>query len=143
MSCAALLELAPWTNALAQNPKAAPVLLTAADVDRVTGLKGTYSEPGRVTCCVDFDLYTADSTDFMTVKFIDASTYEGLKALQSDATPVTGVGDAAYYDATLQVLTFRKGARAVSLQVVPNPTNLAPITREQVTTLARTMASRL
>lgn len=136
------VALAPCGRVVAQGRGAAATLLTSADVERATGLKGTYSEPRPLACCEEFTLFTADSVSFVSGKFMESATYETLKQVQSGATPVPGVGDDAFYDPTLLVLTFRKASRAVSLQVVPNPTG-PEVTQAQLIALAKTMALRL
>lgn len=67
-----------------------------------------------------------------------------LKAASSDAVPVSGIGDAAYWDAGRDSLIFTKGGVMVTVKVAENvrPTSEAAL-RSAAEVLAKTAAGRL
>lgn len=123
-------------------------LLSVADVEMVTGLKGVESVPQDYARMIVGDLNFAqpDGTLLLRVNFWDLKTFEMAKG--GYPYPVDGLGDEAFEGPTGSVqheeLIFRKGDRAVVVaSALDSKTNKPLVSGKPLRELARIIASRM
>ncbi len=140
------LGLASNTTALDPNEK----YLTAADIEKATGMKGINLVPRGSVAGAGGDLNFADSSGelILMVQFTDARNYAGFKAKYAKGT-AAGVGDEAILAAIMpgmaeNLLAFKKGTHCVVLTAFADfVKQKVYLTADQLTALGRIVASRL
>jgi hypothetical protein len=136
----------------------APASLTAADIEKATGLQGVHLVPVTTKGAVPGRDNYADGTGAIVLWFheFDASAFARAKAQPAKTmsgievepklfhAAVTGLGDEAFDSpagATQHALYVRKGHAAFGL--IANTLNRRPLTLEQLKALARIVLSRM
>ena len=132
----------------AANPSAQK-LLTIADVEAVTGVKGVKLVPKDPKKGAGGDVNFAKPDGSLLVMLIAApgTMYDAWKS-QSGAfnASVSGVGDEAFIgpaNVTPYVLFFRKGKNSASISSFLNSDMKPLLTQDQIKALAKLVASRL
>ena len=142
------LRLGLAVTSLAQDPN--EKLLTAADVERVTGMKGIKLVPRGSVAGASGDLNFTDSSGelILMVQFAEARNYAGFKAKYAKGAAV-GIGDEAAMGAMIpgmsdNLLAFKKGTRCVILTAFADfVKQKVYLTADQLTALGKLIASRL
>jgi hypothetical protein len=126
--------------------------LTAADIEKVSGMTGVKSiprDPGK-GAGGNLNFSASDDNLIVMVQFVNKSYYEGYKEVCKGNNEITGLGDQAMRGATIpsypeNLVAFTKGNSCVALTVFANmrETGKNMLTIEQATELARVIASRL
>jgi hypothetical protein len=140
--------------AAAQTPKPAPAayekLLTVADVESATGIKGLKLVPRdpRNGAGGNLNFAQADGSLLLMVTFGDAGLFNAWKAQEGIVnSAVNGVGDEAFNGpkvAAPYVLFFRKGNHAASLSSFLNVDTMKPfLSQDQLRAMAKIIVSRL
>ena len=117
--------------------------LSAAEVEKVTGLSGLHTAAGKYDK-TGFNVLDAKGQIVVSVKDQPASVYEIWK--QAPAQPVAGLGEAAFLSKTGRVasICFKKSGRGIcvsgSTSELPGS---AAVTEAQLMDLARAAASHL
>lgn len=135
-------------TAFAQNPY--EKYLTAADVEKVTGIKGVNLIPRGSVAGAGGDLNFADASGelILMVQFTDAKNYESFKNKYPKGA-VSGVGNQAVQGALMpgmpdNLLVFIKGAHCVALTAFGDfIKKKVYLTTDQLIALGKLMASRL
>ncbi len=142
------LGLCLAASAFSQGPN--EKLLTAADVEKVTGMKGISLVPRGSVAGAGGDLNFTDSSGelILMVQFTDARNYAGFKSKYAKGAAAS-VGDEAILAAVMpglaeNLLAFRKGNRCIVLTAFADfVKQKVYLTADQLTVLGRLVASRL
>ncbi len=151
---ASSVSLAARTPLSGQPPKPAPSayekLLTVADVESATGIKGLKRVPsGSVDGAAgDLNFAQSDGSLLLMVSFGDASLFKAWKTQEGNFnSAVKDVGDEAFNAPKVNapyVLCVRKGNRAFGLSSFLNPDTAKPwLSQDQLRSLAKIILSRL
>ena len=124
--------------------------LTAADVEKVTGVRGVRIIPRGSAAGAGGDLNFADDAGelVLMVQFADARSFAGFKS-KYGKTAVSGVGDQAIQGGSMpgmpdNLLAFTKGTHCVVLTAFGDfVTKKVYLTVDQLTSLGKVIASRL
>lgn len=124
--------------------------LTAADIEKATGLSGVTIIARGSAAGAGGDLNFADGAGelLLMVQFADAKNFAGFKNKYGKA-PVSGVGDQAVQGGSMpdmpdNLLAFTKGTRCVVLTAFGDFVNKKVyLTVDQLTSLGKVIASRL
>jgi hypothetical protein len=124
--------------------------LTAADVEKVTGMKGVRLVPRGSAAGAGGDLNFADDAGelLLMVQFADAKNFAGFKNKYGKGA-VSGVGDQAIQGGSMpgmpdNLLAFTKGTHCVVLTAFGDFVNKKVyLTIEQLASLGKVIASRL
>lgn len=137
----------------AKSAKKHEVLLTVADVEQVTGLKGITLVPFNPARFLGSDLnfVAADGRKILSVEFAKAGQFETYKVLvpKNYKSEIPGVGQEAFMgpdiaDQAPYLLVFRQDGYTVALTVATtSDTRKNMLTIEQLLSLGKTIASRL
>jgi hypothetical protein len=126
--------------------------LTAADIEKVSGMTGVKSIPRDPGKGAGGNLNFAAGDDYLIVmvQIVDKSYYEGYKKVLKGNSEIMGLGDQAMRGATIpsypeNFVVFTKGNTCIALTVFANMKEIGEnmLTIEQTTELARVIASRL
>jgi hypothetical protein len=128
----------------AQAPASYQKLLTIADVEGVTGVKGLKLVPGEG----DLNFAKADGSLLLMVQFGPRNLYDNWKARNGIVnSAVNGIGDEAFKGPSGSapfILFFRKGDHSVSLHSYLNTDDMEPfVSQDQLRSLAKIILSRL
>jgi hypothetical protein len=157
LAFACLSSLATPKPAIAQasKPASAPAnyqkLLTVADVESATGLKGLKLVPRGSTAGAggDLNFVKADGSLFLMVEFGNADLFKQWKAQPGFYnSAVTGVGEEAFNGPkgglSPYVLFFRKGSHSIGLSSFLDTDTMKPmLSQDQLRSIAKTILSRL
>ncbi len=134
----------------AQAPAAYQKLLTVADVESVTGVKGLKLVPRNPVKGAggDLNFAKADGSLLLMVRFGPRSLYDGWKAQDGIVnSTVSGIGDEAFNGPSGMapyVLFFRKADHSVSISSFLNSDDMKPfVPQDQLRALAKIILSRL
>jgi hypothetical protein len=124
--------------------------LTAADVEKVTGMKGVKAIARGSVSAAGGDLNFADAAGelILMVQFTDAKKFAGFKTKYASSA-VPGVGDQAVQGAVMpgmpdNLLAFTKGAQCVVLTAFADfTTNRVYLKIDQLSALGKLIASRI
>ena len=124
--------------------------LTAADVEKVTGVRGVTSIARGAAAGAGGDLNFADDAGelVLMVQFADVKNFAGFKTKYGKA-PVSGVGEQAIEGGSMpgmpdNLLAFTKGTHCVVLTAFGDfATRKVYLTIDQLTSLGKVIASRL
>ncbi len=125
--------------------------LTAADVEKVSGIKGVISVPRNPNKGAggDLNFATSDSNLIVMVQIVGESFYGGYKQYYFKSA-VQGLGDEAMEGATISglpvnLVAFRKGPKCVALTVYVNKDDFRKnmLSPEQIISLAKIIESRI
>jgi len=137
-------------NAQAGQPSASVLkLLSVAEVESATGLKGVKLIPKNIGKGAggDLNFARADGTTLLSVVVAQGmyDMWKGQSVLYN--APVSGIGDEAFSGpagTTPYVIYFRKGKQGVQVGTVANPADLKPLlTLDQLKAIAKIIASHL
>jgi hypothetical protein len=148
------VSLAARTPVEGQTPKPAQSayekLLTVADVESATGIKGLKRvPPGSMEGAAgDLNFAQSDGTLLLMVSIGDASLFKAWKAQEGNFnSAVKDIGDEAFNAPKVKapyVLIVRKGNRAFALSSFLNPDTAKPLlSQDQLLSLAKITVSRL
>ncbi len=149
-----ILETCLWSAivlaaaAFAQNPN--EKYLTAADVEKVTGLKGVREIPRGSAAGAGGDLNFVDASGelILMVQISDAKSFAGFKGKYAKGA-LSGVGDEAVQGSLMpgipdNLLAFRKGTRCIVLTAFADfIKKKVYLTADQLSALGKVMAPRL
>jgi hypothetical protein len=122
--------------------------LSAADIELATGLKGVKQVPQSADADGDLNFARADGKLILSATFVPSSAYASAKSSEEGfKSTIKGVGEEAFVGPLggppLYILVFRKGAYAVILNTELEGTTRARLTIEQLTAIAKIIASRM
>jgi hypothetical protein len=122
--------------------------LSVADVERATGLKGVKQVPRSADADGDLNFAGEDGRLILSATFVPAKAYAAAKSSKEGfKSLLKGVGEEAFVGPLggppLYILVFRKGAFAVILNTELESSTRARLTIEQLTEIAKTIASRM
>jgi hypothetical protein len=122
--------------------------LTIADIEQVTKLKGVQQVPQSADADGDLNFARQDGKLILSATFLPSSAYAGAKSSKEGfKSKIQGVGQEAFVGPVsgppLYILVFRKGAFAVILNTELEGTTRPRLTIEQLTAIAKIVASRM
>ena len=126
--------------------------LTAADVERMSGLKGvfTVSKNAKVAAVGDLNFAHGPDTSLVISVLLHPQVQDAAgfarsftQLLGKDAVHIVGLGDDALWVAGWHAVLVRKGRRTVQLTSGTDARGDWSLTEAQLRELARIMASRL
>ncbi|MBV8520158.1 MAG: hypothetical protein JO197_22380 [Acidobacteria bacterium] len=144
-----VLSAVLFSLVLAASLHAATDLVTAADIEKATGLTGVHKVAKDPAKGAGGELNFAGKDEkLVAIVMISPSMFDFWKKKYAPkCESVSGIGDEAYRtkrSATTQYLFFRKGANAVWIQSMGWTKDYAPVPdAAQLTTLAKVAASRM
>jgi hypothetical protein len=140
------------TTAPAASPAATSDLLTAADVEKVSGLTGIKNVAKGSTTGAggDVNFVGADGTLVVMANFFDGTQFDTFKNSPNYREALSGLGDAAFVGpsadimSTLYIVGFKKGDHTAIFATFFKGTNLQEtmLTIDQLKALAAIVASR-
>jgi hypothetical protein len=147
-----LLAVLAIGSSAAVAPPAVPVdkLLTAADVEKITGQTGVKAVPRNAAIGAGGDLNfgTATGAILVMVQVVDVKYYPQFKSAYF-RTALAGVGEEAFTGITVggtveNFACFKKGAQSVAVTgFVDLKSGKTALTRDQVVAMATIIASRM
>jgi hypothetical protein len=122
--------------------------LTVADIQKVTGLKGVRQVPKSAEADGDVNFALEDGSRLLSATFVPASAFASARSSTGGfKSMIKNVGDEAFVGPSggppLYILVFRKGAQMVILDTELADDKHARIPIEQLTEIAKIMASRI
>jgi hypothetical protein len=122
--------------------------LYVADIERATGLKGVKQVPQSADADGDLNFASEDGKLILSATFVPSSAYAAAKSSKEGfKSTIKGVGEEAFVGPLggppLYILVFRKGAFAVILNTELEDKTRARLTIEQLTEIAKIVASRM
>lgn len=120
--------------------------LKAADIQQATGLKGVTQLPP--TADSDLNFASQDGKVILSASFLPASSFAAARSSEKGfKSSLKGVGEEAFVGPAngppLFVLVFRKGDYTVILNTELDDSNRPRLTLEQITAIAKIVASRM
>jgi hypothetical protein len=122
--------------------------LSLADVQKVSGLSGIKQVPRNAEADGDLNFARQDGKIILSVSIYPASAYASAKSSRTGfKSTVQGIGEEAFIGPAegppLYILAFRKGAHTVIINTELESRTSTRITMEQLTAIAKLMASRM
>lgn len=144
---ACMVFLSPGAAFLAYSPQYAN-FLTVPDIEKVTGLKGVAPTPKTADADGDLNFATKDGKLLLSVSFLPSSAYAGARSSKDGfKNTISGLGEEAFVGpagtSPLFILVFRKAAYTVVLNTELENEKQSRIPIDQLTALAKIIASRM
>ena len=122
--------------------------ITVSDIEKVTGLKGIATVPKTADADGDLNFAAKDGRLILSASFLPASAYVGAKSSRDGfKNVIAGVGEEAFIgpagNSPSFILVFRKAAYTVVLNTELESDTRARVPIEQLTALAKIIASRM
>jgi hypothetical protein len=145
---AVLLLLAGLNSALPASQGQLDKYLSVADVQKISGLSGIRQVPRSEEADGDLNYARPDGKIILSVSFYPSSAYASAKSSRTGfKSNVQGVGEEAFSGPRdgppLYILAFRKGAHTVILNTELESPTSSRLSMEQLTAIAKLMASRM
>jgi len=145
---AAILLLAGLNTALPADQGQLDKYLSVADVQKVTGLTGLRQVPRNEEADGDLNYARPDGKIILSVSFYPSSAYASAKSSRTGfKSNVQGIGEEAFLGPRdgppLFILAFRKGAHTVILNTELESSKSTRLSTEQLTAIAKLIASRM
>ncbi len=144
---ALMLVAALGTSAAGDSPQFGKYL-TVSDVERVTGLKGVSLLPKHPGDDEDLTFTDRDGNVIVAATFLPANAYKGARSsVEGVKSAIKDVGEEGFVGPAsgppLYILVFRKADFTVILNTELEGTTKARIPIEQLTAIAKIIASRM
>jgi hypothetical protein len=122
--------------------------ITTSDIEKVTGLKGTQPVPKSADADGDLNFAGPNGSLLLSVTFLPASAYVGARSSRDGfKSAIPGVGEEAFIgpagNSASYILVFRKAAYTVMLNTELENQTRSRLPIEQLTALAKIIASRM
>jgi hypothetical protein len=157
ISCGGEVKKDKSTDGIAKNetavePKSYNDYLTAADIEKVSGITGVKLVPKDPSTGAggNLNFAAADDNLIVMVQIVSKSYYEGFKEVCKENSEIKGLGDQAISGATFpgypeNMVAFTKGNTCIALVVFGNMKEIGKnmLTIEQTSELAKIISSRL
>ena len=122
--------------------------LGTADMQKITGLQGIKLVPRTEDADGDLNFARADGQILLSVSFYPAASYASARSSQSGfKSAVQGIGEDAFVGPAggppLFILAFRKGNYTVVLNTELDDKNKPVLTMDQITQIAKLIASKM
>ncbi len=145
---AAFLLLAGLSLVLPAGQGQQEKFLSVADVQKLTGLTGIKLVPRNAEADGDLNFARQDGKIILSVSLYPASAYASAKSSKTGVkSAVQGIGEEAFVGPSdgppLYILAFRKGANTIIINTELESRTSARLTLEQLTAIAKLMASRM